>query len=146
MDTRVLEWEDKCGTSWRLKLVPGHLATTLAIMCFLKEPELGTGPGFKGKADFDMEFAPPECLGPEYGHLGFIKVDCSYRRRGIASYMINLGTDWLASRGKRGMWGSLDAIYDTGINKRFYEYNGFSVILDKPDADRSDGLVFLDFT
>ena len=145
METRILEWEDRCGTSWRLRLTPGHLGTTLAITCSLKEPELGKGRGFKARADFDVEFAPPEGLGPEYGHLGFIKVDGSYRRRGIASYMISLGTDWLASRGKKGMWGSLYTSYDTGINKEFYEYNGFSVTLDKPDADRSDGLVILDF-
>ena len=136
MKTRELEWEDRYGTVWRLWFVPGYLDTHLSIKCFFKEPELRQRAGTQGGfADFDLEF---ELEGrPGYGHLGFIKVNHSYRRRGMASYLVKLGTDWLESRGRRGMWGRLEGKYDTAINRNFYRRNGFSI--------ESDGLVIIDF-
>ena len=143
IDEKVLEWQDKYGTVWSLHCyIKDSPLDHLTIHCFLKDPMLAEK-GRKGEANFSLNSSG----GPskEYGELEYICTHANFRHRGLASYLIQLGTQWLKSHGKRGMWGRLFEHHDTHANKLFYEQNGFSVRLDDPEAENSKGMVILEF-
>ena len=136
---RLLRWRDRYGTPWSLEFEDGlRTDNSLTLFCY------PAGNGKMGEARFLLKPFSTSC--PDgYGELLFIEVNQRARRRGLATHLLRLGKGWLRRRGAEGVWGRLFAHHDTQANKIFYERNGFTVTLENPEAERSNGEIHLDF-